>query len=106
MEQMVIGLDRSNLRPIQKESYLCMARCCDSADGPVQLQQCVQRCEQVIQARHAIIQATMADFQNRLQRCVGRCQDAAQESLPSSPGDTDIRKAQVLIGRPRVLVCH
>ena len=98
MEQMVVDLDKTTLRPVQRESYLCMARCCDSADSPVQLQQCVQRCEQSIQARHAVIQATMGDFQNRLQRCVGRCQDAAQESLPASSGDKDIRKAQVLDG--------
>lgn len=98
MEQMVVDLDKTTLRPVQRESYLCMARCCDSADSPVQLQQCVQRCEQSIQARHAVIQATMGDFQNRLQRCVGRCQDAAQESLPASSGDKDIRKAQVLVG--------
>ncbi|KAK2079220.1 hypothetical protein QBZ16_002911 [Prototheca wickerhamii] len=94
---MVVDLDKTTLRPVQKESYLCMARCCDSADSPVQLQQCVQRCEQSIQARHAVIQATMGDFQNRLQRCVGRCQDAAQESLPASPGDKDIRKAQEML---------
>ena len=26
---MVEGLDRSTMRPLQKESYLCMAKCCD-----------------------------------------------------------------------------
>ena len=29
MEGMVEGLDRSTMRPLQKESYLCMAKCCD-----------------------------------------------------------------------------
>lgn len=41
----------------------------------------------------------MNDFQTRLQRCVARCQDAAQESLPSSPSEKDILKAQVRVVR-------
>lgn len=39
MEKMVTRLDKDNLRPVQKESYLCMARCCDTAAGPAELQQ-------------------------------------------------------------------
>ena len=30
-----------------------------------------------------------------MQRCLGRCQDKAKETLPASPGDKDIRTAQV-----------
>ena len=29
MEGMVNGLDRTTMRPLQKDSYLCMAKCCD-----------------------------------------------------------------------------
>jgi hypothetical protein len=39
MEKMVGVLDKSHLRPMQKESYLCMSRCCDSAAMPADLQQ-------------------------------------------------------------------
>lgn len=39
MEKMVTTLDKTHLRPVQKESYLCCARCCDKAAGPVELQQ-------------------------------------------------------------------
>lgn len=37
METMVASLDRDHLRPLQKESYLCMAKCCDSANTPADL---------------------------------------------------------------------
>ena len=33
MEGMVDGLDRSTMRPLQKDSYLCMAKCCDRCAG-------------------------------------------------------------------------
>lgn len=33
MEGMVEGMDRSTMRPLQKESYLCMAKCCDRCAG-------------------------------------------------------------------------
>lgn len=43
MEGMVSKLDKTTLRPLQKESYLCMAKCCDTAPGPQELQEwCVQ----------------------------------------------------------------
>lgn len=39
---MVEGLDKSHMRPLQKEAYLCSARCCDSAPSQAALQQCCQ----------------------------------------------------------------
>lgn len=39
MEKMVGVLDKQHLRPMQKDSYLCMAKCCDSANTPADLQQ-------------------------------------------------------------------
>ena len=43
-EVMARKLDRESLRPMQKESYLCMAKCCDTAPGPAELQEwCVPR---------------------------------------------------------------
>jgi Eukaryotic protein of unknown function (DUF842) len=39
MEKMVGVLDKSHLRPMQKDSYLCMSKCCDTAGTPADLQQ-------------------------------------------------------------------
>lgn len=39
IEKMVVDVDKGHLRAMQKESYLAMARCCDTAAGPAELQQ-------------------------------------------------------------------
>ena len=31
LESLVSGIDKSHFRPMQKESFLCQARCCDSS---------------------------------------------------------------------------
>ena len=36
---MVSSLDKTHLRPLQKESYLAIAKCCDVAPGLPELQQ-------------------------------------------------------------------
>jgi hypothetical protein len=35
---MVTSLDKAYLRPLQKESFLAMAHCCDTAATPAELQ--------------------------------------------------------------------
>ena len=94
MERMIAVLDKSHLRNLQKQSYLCMASCCDASDSARSLQDCCHDCERRVQIAEKIVQVSMNDFQERLQRCVKRCQDAAQESLPVNPSDSDIVKAQ------------
>lgn len=94
MERMISVLDKNHLRHLQKESYMCMARCCDTSATAADLQHCCQECERKVQIAEKTVQVSMNDFQERLQRCVQRCQDAAQESLPVSPSDKDVTKAQ------------
>jgi hypothetical protein len=94
MEKMVAALDKGHLRSLQKESYLAMARCCDSAPGPAELQHCCHNAERAVRGAEQAVQVAMADFQERLQRCVGRCQDKAQEGLPPAPGERDMARAQ------------
>ncbi len=94
MERMISALDKNHLRNLQKESYMCMARCCDTAATAADLQHCCQECERRVQIAEKTVQVSMNDFQERLQRCVQRCQDAAQESLPVNPSDKDVTKAQ------------
>lgn len=94
MERMIEVLDKKHLRPLQKDSYECMARCCDTAATTSDLQHCCQNCERKVQIAEKTVQVSMNEFQERLQRCVQRCQDSAQESLPVSPSDKDVAKAQ------------
>lgn len=94
MEKMVGVLDKQHLRPLQKDSYLCMAKCCDAAGTPADLQQCCAGCEQTVRVAEQAVQVSLNDFQSRLQRGIQRCQDRAQEMLPASPSDKDVAKAQ------------
>lgn len=63
MEVMVAQLDKGTMRPAQKESYLCSARCCESAGTQAQLQQCVGACEQRVMVANQLINASIKDFQ-------------------------------------------
>ena len=94
MEKLVQELDKRHLRPLLKESYVCMSKCCDTAEDSAALQNCCHDCERKVQLAEKTVQLQLNDFQNRLQRCVQRCQDSAQESLPSQPKDSDVSKAQ------------
>ena len=91
---MVGILDKQSLRPLQKESYTCMAKCCDTAATPAELQQCCASCETLVRTAEQAVQVSMADFQNRLQRGIQRCQDKAQEMLSASPSQKEVDKAQ------------
>jgi hypothetical protein len=46
---MVDELDKRHLRPLQKQSYQCMAKCCDSSDDAAALQRCTHDCERRVQ---------------------------------------------------------
>ena len=94
MQGVVDDLDKRHLRPLQKTSYECMARCCDTAEDTAALQNCCHDCERKVQLAEKTVQLQLNDFQSRLQRCIQRCQDSAQESLPSQPKDSDVSKAQ------------
>lgn len=95
VEHMVTHLDKAHLRPMQKDSYLCMAKCCETSPDTNSLQNCCNQCERGVVVAQQIINSTIRDFQDRLQRCVQRCQDKAQEGLSTSPTERDVEKAQV-----------
>eukprot|EP00887_Chlorella_sp_A99_P007707 scaffold20.g7707.t1 len=97
VQKMVLQLEGSHLRPMQKESFLCSAKCCDTAPGPQELQQCINACERKVQVANNLVNSMMHDFQQRVQRCVQRCQDKAQEALPAQPSEKEIAKAQLAL---------
>eukprot|EP00878_Enallax_costatus_P017603 GHUV01018495.1.p1 GENE.GHUV01018495.1~~GHUV01018495.1.p1 ORF type:complete len:142 (+),score=38.41 GHUV01018495.1:157-582(+) len=87
-------MQRKGLVPMQKEAFLCSARCCDQTQDMQQLQQCTVNCQQKIQAAHQMLYGSLEDFQRRFQRCLMRCDDQARDALPSDPKEKDISKAQ------------
>eukprot|EP00882_Tetradesmus_deserticola_P010138 GHRQ01010713.1.p2 GENE.GHRQ01010713.1~~GHRQ01010713.1.p2 ORF type:complete len:142 (+),score=64.22 GHRQ01010713.1:282-707(+) len=94
LEAAMDDLQRKNLIPLQKESFLCAAKCCDKHSDMQALQQCTVNCQAKVQSAHQVLYGNLEDFQKRFQRCLMRCQDQAKDSLPSTPQEQDMEKAQ------------
>ncbi|KAK9841274.1 hypothetical protein WJX74_002993 [Apatococcus lobatus] len=92
LEAAVNRIEKSTLRPMQKEAFLCQARCCDSAED---LNLCCNRCQGQVTAAEQLVNQQMAQFQERLQRCARRCQDTVQEKLDPSPSQQQIGALQM-----------
>lgn len=87
--------EKSTIIPMQKQAYLCAAKCCDKAANTQQLHACIQDCERSVHAAQNAANQHVGQFQQRLQRCTVRCQDEAQEALPSSPSEAQLHTARV-----------
>ena len=90
-------------RPIQRDGYLCSAKCFDSASiSDTQLEQCLNQCNQRPQIMQTVLQNEMNSFQTRLQRCSQNCQDEANDMLtpeirsnPAHPQMATIEKSML-----------
>eukprot|EP00882_Tetradesmus_deserticola_P031899 GHRQ01036080.1.p2 GENE.GHRQ01036080.1~~GHRQ01036080.1.p2 ORF type:complete len:111 (+),score=46.54 GHRQ01036080.1:170-502(+) len=78
LEAAMDDLQRKNLIPLQKESFLCAAKCCDKHSDMQALQQCTVNCQAKVQSAHQVLYGNLEDFQKRFQRCLMRCQDQAK----------------------------
>jgi hypothetical protein len=67
MEGMVDQLDKNHMRHLQKDSFLCQAKCCDSAPSQAALQQCCGDCEQRVIVANQLINSNIKEFQVRNQ---------------------------------------
>lgn len=96
VEGLMSDLQKQRLIPMQKEAFLCSAKCCDASSPLPLIQQCTDRCQQPVILAQQVLYGELQDFQERMQRCLARCQDRAQEGLPSDrePSEAQIRKAQ------------
>jgi hypothetical protein len=70
-------------KPLQKQGYLCMAKCCDSDATQEALQQCFAKCNLPVEQAGQLYQAETQRFQARIQRCASACQDTAQDLMQS-----------------------
>ncbi|KAE9047150.1 hypothetical protein PR003_g1207 [Phytophthora rubi] len=97
VNKMVDRLDRSVLRGMQRDGYLCAAKVFESKSwSSDQLAAAVERCQMPTQQINQFMQQEMQSFQNRLQRGVQDCQDKAQDALPAggAPNEAQIARAQ------------
>mmetsp|Transcript_5011 Transcript_5011/g.13118 ORF Transcript_5011/g.13118 Transcript_5011/m.13118 type:complete len:144 (+) Transcript_5011:74-505(+) len=88
------AIEAKVLRPMQKKSFQCSARCCDEGSSRERLQQCYQQCTMPLLEAEQKIKVQMEDFQHRYQRCIQRCQDVAVEKLSATPSDAERKNAE------------
>ncbi|GBG69075.1 hypothetical protein CBR_g3774 [Chara braunii] len=83
IEALIADVDRSVMRPQQKQAYKCCYDCCDNdkLTGD-QLQQCIQNCTITVQTTEEIVNRELSQFQERLQRCANLCQERARDEMP------------------------
>lgn len=74
-------LKQRRFKPLQKNAYLCMAKCCDGTGSQQELQQCFEKCNQPVQQASQFYQAETQRFQQKVQRCASACQDSAQDMM-------------------------
>ncbi|EGZ07647.1 hypothetical protein PHYSODRAFT_431768, partial [Phytophthora sojae] len=97
VNKMVDRLDRSVLRGMQRDGYLCAAKVFENKSwSSDQLAAAVERCQMPTQQINQFMQQEMQNFQHRIQRGVQDCQDRAQDSLPAggAPNEAQIARAQ------------
>ncbi|KAG7386346.1 hypothetical protein PHYPSEUDO_000381 [Phytophthora pseudosyringae] len=95
--KMVDRLDRTLLRGLQRDGYLCAAQVFENRSwSSEQLAAAVERCQMPTQQLNQFMQQEMQNFQSRIQRCAQDCQDKAQDALPAggSPSESQLARAQ------------
>ena len=86
LEAMLSSVEDERLRPMRKQGFLAMAKCCDLSD-PTAYQQCLQKAQLPEQRASQVVQTELNDFQGRLQRAIATCQDDVKDG-PRAASDT------------------
>lgn len=81
IESTMDEMQRTNLIPLQKEAFLCSAKCCDKHKQMENLQNCTVNCQQKVHAAHQVLYGQLEQFQERFKRCLQRCDDLARVSV-------------------------
>ena len=80
MESLANDIERRNMRPMQRQAYLCSAACCeDEGSSSQDLQRCMQMCSLPVQRANNVFQNEVQRFQSRIQRCAMDCKDLARD---------------------------
>ncbi|XP_071828555.1 protein FAM136A-like [Apostichopus japonicus] len=91
--RMVDDIDRSVFRKMQREMYLCSARCCENPQYQMSdVQSCAERCSQPIQQGQNYMQQEFNDFLDRVKRCDMQCLNDVKDRLGASVGGAQTDK--------------
>ena len=84
IKTVIDDIDRSLVRPIARQAYVCVVQCYDKAGktGSSQhLEQCSRQCQLRHQQASAMVQDEIGNFQNRLNRATMQCNDEATDMM-------------------------
>ena len=88
LEAVASNAELKLLRPLQKESFLCSAKCCDDETGTQQhFQRCQQKCNTSVQRASQMFQHELQRFQQRIQRQAQDCQESARDMQMGGASD-------------------
>ena len=87
LEAMLASVEDERLRPMRKQGFLAMAKCCDLSD-PTAYQQCLQKAQLPEQRASQVVQGELNDFQGRLQRAIATCQDDVKDGSRAASDTT------------------
>jgi hypothetical protein len=83
IEAVMGGTERTKMRPLQRDVFMCMARCCsDTESSQSRVQECMQRCGMPMKKAEQVVTEELKKFQGRLQRCAMNCQDKLRDKIP------------------------
>ena len=90
-QQADADIKMKKMRPIQRKSYECSAKCCSPTTSPNEetLLRCLEQCGAPLQQAAQVFQTEAQRFQQRLQRCSANCQDKAQDVIGGDPSKAD-----------------
>ena len=91
IDSVVSSVNKRKVRPLQRDTYLAMAKCFDADISDQQVENCVQRESHGVQIAQQIMQNELGQFSNRIQRCVQDCEDSARDSV----GNQDLSDPRV-----------
>mgnify|MGYP006119677029 FL=1 len=83
VDGMLARINVKKIRPIQKQTYLNMAKCFDMTNDQ-QIEQCTNNESVGVKVAQQIVQAEMGQFSNRVQRCMQDCEDSTRDQLGSA----------------------
>ncbi len=97
VDQMLESIDKTVLRPMQKETYEKMATCFDSNTASNrQIQNCVEQSSQKVKMAEQVISNEMKQFQSRLERCSKACEDEVMDRMKYGSGNQQEAEAQMM----------
>uniref|UniRef100_A0A0K0D3L3 Protein FAM136A n=1 Tax=Angiostrongylus cantonensis TaxID=6313 RepID=A0A0K0D3L3_ANGCA len=77
VDSMIDEMDRSHLREMQKQMFLCSANCCDHKSSSREVvESCVEKCNSGMKNELGGLQVILVNpFQDQLSRCAMTCYD-------------------------------